>query len=252
MIRAAALSHLGQRRTHNGDRYSLDSDRQTYIVADGLGGQAKGYVAADLTVSTIEEFLQLTYNPSELTWPFGYEIELPFEHNVLRTAMRLANLRVYQRAARVDSYLGMGSTVLVAWVRESTAYFSHVGDSRFYLMRQGALRRLTEDHTLIQMQLKQGIISPQEAKTHALRHVVTRAIGSSQPLDATIQELALKPKDRLLLCSDGLTDQLEDEALSELLGQPGDGLEAIGRQLLDRANGSGGTDNITVILIDFV
>ncbi len=251
MIRAAALSHLGRRRTHNGDRYSLDNERQIYIVADGLGGQAKGYVAADLTVSTIEDFLRLTYNPSELTWPFGYDIELPFEHNVLRTALRLANMRVYRNATRVDSCVGMGSTALVVWIREKTAYFSHVGDSRFYLLRGGALHRLTEDHTLIQMQLRQGIISPQEAKTHALRHVVTRAIGSSQPLEATIQQQALLPADRLLLCSDGLTDHLEDEALSEILSQAGNDPEAVGRQLLDQANNSGGSDNITVILIDY-
>jgi protein phosphatase len=251
MIKSAAVSDIGRKRRNNQDYYLLNSECQLYVVADGMGGHAAGGEAAKLTVTSIDGFIKLADDSPKVSWPFGYNIQISFEHNVLRTALLLANLRVCRASEESEQYAGMGSTVVVVWLRGDKALWTHLGDSRLYHLRKGELRQLTEDHTLVQEQLKLGIISPAEAKTHSFRHVITHAVGSRERVEVEVGECSLEASDLLLLCCDGLSDKLTDRELCDLL-RSGQDLQATCQALVDAANRAGGDDNITAVLLQYV
>jgi serine/threonine protein phosphatase PrpC len=250
MIKSAALSDVGKKRKTNQDCYLENSQTGLYLVADGMGGHAAGAEAAKLTVNTIDDFIGPIAVSPEVSWPFGYDIQASFEDNVLRTGLLLANLRVCHAAELSEHFAGMGSTLVAVWIRGNNAFWTHVGDSRLYLLRVEELQQLTEDHTLVQEQLKQGVITPQEAKKHSLRHVVTRSVGSRDPFQVEVKEQYLETGDLVLLCSDGLTEKVENQELRRLLMHTQD-LDATCRTLINAANQAGGDDNITVILLRY-
>ena len=250
MIHSAAVSDTGRKRRSNQDCYLLNPECQLYQVADGMGGHAAGAEAAKLTVTNIDDFIKLVDVSPEVTWPFGYNIQISFEQYALRTAMLLANLKVCQAAEEIEHYAGMGSTVVAVWIRNNKAFWTHLGDSRLYLLRGGELRQLTEDHTLVQEQFKRGIISSEEVRTHSLRHVVTRAVGSRDRFEVDVQELSLQAGDLFLLCCDGLSDKVEHEELSSIL-RDGEDLQTTCQSLVDAANRAGGDDNITAVLLHY-
>lgn len=250
MILSAALTDTGRRRTNNQDCYLINAERQLYLLADGMGGHAAGAVAARLTVDTVNGFLARAGDARTLAWPFGYDVQIPYEHNILKTAVLLANLKVAQSAQETEEYAGMGSTVVAVWIQNGRMVYTHVGDSRLYLLRQGRLRQLTVDHSLVQEQVKRGVITPEDARTHRLRHVVTRAIGSSDRLEVEVQEEELRDGDLVLLCCDGLSDKVGDGEIGSILLE-GDALEGICGRLIDAANAAGGDDNITAVLIEY-
>src|SRR5262245_30433053 len=248
MIYSASLSDTGRKRQTNQDCHLVNARSGLYLVADGLGGHAAGAVAARLTVTSIDDFVALVNASAEVSWPFGYSLQISFEQNALRTAVLLANLKVCHSAEEREDCSGMGSTVVAFWVRGNTAFWTHVGDSRIYQLRGGELRQLSEDHSLVQEQLRRGIIKPEEVKQHTLKHVVTRAIGTRDPLEVVVQQETLQPGDCYLLCCDGLTDLVSDEQIQRLIGD-GRNLESSSRALIDAANEAGGEDNITVVLL---
>jgi PPM family protein phosphatase len=250
MIQSAAQSDIGRKRQTNQDYFLANSGCQLYVVADGLGGHAAGAVAARLSVTAIADFIQLAGASADVSWPFGYNLQFPFEHNVLRTAILIANMKVCHLAEEREDCSGMGSTVVLVWVRGQTAFWTHVGDSRLYLFRNGQLQQLSEDHSLVQEQLRRGIISPAEALTHSLRHVVTRAIGSRDPLDIEIHELSLHEGDHLLLCCDGLSDKVSNQQIHQQMSTGRD-LQTCCQSLIDAANEAGGEDNITAVLLRY-
>lgn len=250
MIESAALSDIGKKRKTNQDYFLQNSKNDLYLVADGMGGHAGGAEAAKLTVTTIDDFITQADASPEVTWPFGYNIQMPFEHNVLRTAILLANLKVCHAAELTEHFAGMGSTMVAVWIRGSTVFWSHVGDSRLYCLRGMKLQQLTEDHTLVQEQLKRGIITMEEARTHSLRHVVTHAVGSREHFEVEVREQPLEAGDLLLLCCDGLSDKVENEELQGVLLERRD-LVTTCRTLVDTANRAGGDDNITVVLLRY-
>ena len=250
MIRSAAISDQGLKRKTNQDSYRSDDQCQLYLVADGMGGHKAGEVASALAVDTVEDFVRVATAGQEFTWPFGYDSRSPFEHNVLTTAVRMANSKVFQAAEQQEKYAGMGSTLVLVWVRDRKAFYTHIGDSRIYLLKKNRLQQLTEDHSLVQEQLTLGIITKDQVKDHSLRHVVTRAIGINQLTEIEMGELDLAPEDTLILCTDGLTDRLEDNTLQEILQKDSD-LQTACKILVDAANGAGGDDNVTVLLLRF-
>ena len=248
MIRSASLSDIGRKRQSNQDCLLTNPSSGLYLVADGLGGHAAGAVAARLTVSAIDDFVSLVSASAEVSWPFGYSLQISFEQNALRTAVLLANLKVCHSAEEREDCSGMGSTVVAFWARGKTAFWTHVGDSRLYQLRGGDLRQLSEDHSLVQEQLRRGIITQEEMKHHALKHVVTRAIGTRDPLEVNVQEQTLRTGDCYLLCCDGLTDLVPNQQIQKLVGS-GEDLDASCRALVAAANEAGGDVNITVVLI---
>ena len=244
----AVLSDIGTTRQTNEDSYLVDPEKQLYIVADGMGGQAAGAVASKLAVSEISNFIENAEKPSELTWPFGYNDSLPHPHNVLKTAILLANSRVLQKAEQMEKDLKIGTTLIAVWVQQRTAHYSHAGDSRLYLLRKGELTQVTEDHTLVQEQLNRGIITQEEMEDHALRHVITRSIGGRENVEVEVEELPLAIGDQLLLCSDGLSSSLGNEDISRILQAEAD-LEIACAQLIRSALEAGSRDNITAVLL---
>jgi PPM family protein phosphatase len=246
-IEAFGLTDVGRKRKHNEDAFALDLNDGLFIVADGMGGHAAGEVAARITVETIGEFIAATRQKEEATWPFKYNHSLHFNSNRLAIAIEKANERVMAAVSAQPWLKGMGTTVVAGLLNEEILSLAHVGDSRAYLFREGKLRRLTDDHSWVHEQIEAGILTEEEAKSHPLKNVVTRALGGGPTVSADLQELSFSARDRFLFCSDGLTTMLSDEEIGEVVEGHEDPQELC-RALVDLANEKGGVDNITVVV----
>jgi protein phosphatase len=218
-----------------------------FVVADGVGGHAAGERASALAVGVIEDFVVST-----LQWCL--QLRGVAEDQVLRgfrTALAQADERLFREAERRPELRGMGTTLTAAYCRDAELFVAHAGDSRCYLLRDGALARLTRDHTLVGEMLRQGMLGREEAAQHRLRHVVTNVVGGSEAgVHADVSHLTLQPGDALLLCSDGLTEMVPDADIRDALAAL-EGPEACCRRLIDMANEQGGRDNVTVVVARF-
>ncbi len=223
---------IGQIREGNEDSLGYDLDRQIGVVADGMGGLNAGEVAA---VQAVDAFLQAM--PPLCT------------QQAMQSAIEAANTRVFDLARTHRAWQNMGTT-LVACGLDSAANWviGHVGDSRAYLLRDTTLQRLTKDHSVVQEMVDEGLMSPADARMATNRHIITRAIGLEAAVSVTLQELPSQPGDLVLLCSDGLSDAIADEAIGNLLTQR-ESMEGAAAQLVAAANRAGGVDNITVLLV---
>jgi PPM family protein phosphatase len=248
-VAAFGLTDVGRKRRHNEDAYLLDVERGLFVVADGMGGHAAGEVASRITVESIQEFIASTEDVHESSWPFGFNSRVSLEGNRLTTAVEKANEKVMRAVQNRPELKGMGTTVVAALFDAERATLVHVGDSRAYLFRRGELKRLTDDHSWVQEQVNAGILSEDEAKSHPLKNVVTRALGGSAHVSVDLIELPIYRGDRFLLCSDGLTGMVTDDEIFQHLGGPL-GLEKMARSFVDVANERGGVDNITAIVIE--
>ena len=224
-----------------------DERGHLFLVADGMGGHQGGEQASALAVLAIQQFTLNT-----LKWFF--EANRQEAQSVLaqfQTALRQADRRVRAEAAEHQELSGMGTTVTMAYHLDSQLCIVHVGDSRAYLLRDDELHQLTRDHTLMADLLKSGAIQPADVATHRFRHVITNVIGGKDS-DVRVEAHALEARagDRLLLCSDGLTEMVDDDAIARtLLAEPDP--EAACTTLLSLANDAGGRDNITVVVVRF-
>lgn len=247
-VEAFGITDVGRKRKHNEDAYALDLAEGLFIVADGMGGHAAGEVAAKITVETIGEFIAATRQKEEATWPFRYNHALAFNSNRLAIAIEKANERVMAAVAAQPWLKGMGTTVVAGLLNEEILSLAHVGDSRAYLYRDGELTRLTDDHSWVHEQVAAGILTEEEAKSHPLKNVVTRALGGGPSVSPDLRELTFSPRDLFIFCSDGLTTMLGDEEISEaaaISAEP----QKLCRKLVDTANEKGGVDNITVVIV---
>ena len=248
-LNAFGLTDVGRKRKHNEDAYLLDAERGLFVVADGMGGHAAGEVASRLTVESIQEFISGTEDDHDNTWPFGYNNRYSVDGNRLSTAVERANEKVMRAVVNRPELKGMGTTVVAALFDEKRATLVHVGDSRAYLLRESELRRLTDDHSWVQEQVNAGILSEDEARSHPLKNVVTRALGGGMNVAVDLIEIPVGGGDRFLLCSDGLTGMVSDEEITSALSSLRS-LEEIVRGLIDLANERGGVDNITAIVVE--
>ena len=248
-FRAFGLTDIGRKRKHNEDSFVIDISEGLFVVADGMGGHAAGEVAAKIAVDTIEEFIADTSQKMESTWPFQYNHQWRFNSNRLAVAVEKANERVISAVAKQPALKGMGTTLVGGILNGSGMSLAHVGDSRAYRRRSGELRRLTDDHSWVHEQIVTGILTEEEAKSHPLKNVVTRALGGGPTVLPELQEYDLQAGDQYLFCSDGLTTMLSDDEISRVLAAGGDP-ETICRDLIERANDKGGLDNITAIIVE--
>jgi PPM family protein phosphatase len=247
-IESKSITHVGLKRPHNEDSFCANDDERLYVVADGMGGHAHGEVASRIAVETIEEFVQLTAGDNDVTWPYGIDETLSIDGNRLKTAIRFANQKLLEHAKSSAGCEGMATTVVAVLVAGEVAEIAHVGDSRLYLIRDGALTRLTSDHSWVNEQVQSGVINNEQARNHPLRNVVTRALGGRPELEVDVQSLELREGDRLLLCSDGLTTMLEDDEILAIVLKNEGGVDQAD-ELIEAANRSGGEDNTTAILL---
>jgi PPM family protein phosphatase len=250
-IRSEARSDVGRKRKGNEDSLALDEELQLYVVADGMGGHAAGEVASRVAVEAIVEFVKLTGGNEEITWPFGLDETISYDGNRLKTAIRHANRRVLETTRERSELEGMATTVAAVLVDGDVANIAHVGDSRIYLWSGGEFRLLTSDHSWINEQVQSGVISAEQARSHPLRNVVTRALGGRSELVVDVQSRQMAAGDVLLLCSDGLTTMVPDPDIARILAASNGDLESAAQALVDAANERGGEDNITVLLVRF-
>jgi protein phosphatase len=246
-----ALTDVGRKRKGNEDSLFLNPDQKLFVVADGMGGHAAGEIASKVAVDSINEFVTLTGGDEEITWPFGLDETISYDGNRLKTAIRHANRKVIEATKERQEYEGMATTVAAVLVDGDTANLGHVGDSRIYLFSEGELSLLTSDHSWVNEQIQSGVISPDQARSHPLRNVVTRALGGKQDLSVDMQVRRMKPGELLLLCSDGLTTMVPDDDIARVLQDAGGDVDEAARSLVDEANSRGGEDNVTVVLLKF-
>src|SRR5512138_3427926 len=247
----AGTSDVGRKRTHNEDAYLLLPEENLYCVADGMGGHASGEVAAHIAVEEMAEFFRLTGRDDEATWPYRMDAALTYDQNRLVTSVKLANLRIFERAASDQRLKGMGTTIVAASFPKGgrAVLVGHVGDSRAYLWRRGALRQLTEDHSLLNDYKKTRALTPEEIQAFPHKNVIVRALGMRDVVDVDLRREPVEDGDILLLCSDGLSGMVPDPRIAEILrGHPGD-LKRAAQALVDEANAAGGTDNVTCVLV---
>ena len=250
-ITCEALSDVGRKRKGNEDALILNEHQKLYVVADGMGGHAAGEVASRVAVDAIAEFVELTGGNQEITWPFGLDDSISYEGNRLKTAVRHANSRVLEATRESAEYEGMATTVAAVLVDGDVANLAHVGDSRIYVWSAGEITLLTRDHSWVNEQIENGAISPEQARSHPLRNVVTRALGGRSDLVVDIQSRRMAEGDMLLLCSDGLTTMVPDDEIARVLGESGGDVADAVQALVGLANERGGEDNITVVLLKF-
>jgi protein phosphatase len=249
----AARTHPGLRRPLNEDCYCAREDLGLFLVADGMGGHAGGEVASRLAVEMIEQFVaDSTQTATDATtgWPFSYDARLTRDANRLKTAFHLANRRLGAESARQLMLRGMATTASGVLIGStSTATAGHVGDSRIYCFRAGALVRLSQDHSWVEEQVRAGVIDARTANQHPWRNVVTRALSGGDDPNVDLFDVHLQDADRLLICSDGLFVVVDDPAIGAVLAAERDLGEACER-LVEAANAAGGPDNVTVLAID--
>jgi protein phosphatase len=218
-----------------------------FVVADGMGGHAGGEQASALAVDVLEKFLLDAFN-------WCIQLRGPDEDHLLaefQQALNQADARMFQETRRHPELRGMGTTLTLAYFREDELFVAHAGDSRCYLLRNGLLYRLTHDHTVVAEMVQQGLLQPDEAARHTYRHLITNVVGGSDPgVKVELHKLAVSAGDRLLLCSDGLTEMVGDQELLAILHAEADPAAACDH-LVRRANEQGGKDNITVVVAHY-
>ncbi|MEM9293699.1 MAG: Stp1/IreP family PP2C-type Ser/Thr phosphatase [Acidobacteriota bacterium] len=250
-IRACGLTDIGLARAHNEDCFGIDAENQLAVVADGMGGHSHGEVASRIAVESIQEFVgtRVTRASFNGARPEGSHSGLRQHSRVLRDAVRSAHHRVLGAIREDGSLYGMGTTVVGFLLREDVAAVAHVGDSRVYRLRGGDMELLTQDHTWVNEQVMAGFLSPEQARVHPLKNVITRALGGESDVQVDVRELRARAGDVYLLCSDGLTTMMQDPEILAEVTRSGRSLEQVCRGLIQEANSRGGLDNITVILL---
>ena len=222
-------THVGKVRRNNEDSLIV-IDPETFVVADGMGGAQAGEVASRMLVEVVKVIL--TNMPT------------PWNEKILSQAILVANAKIFETAQRNDELSGMGTTATILSLDGDKAYFAHVGDSRLYLLRDNELRQITEDHSYVETLVRNGEITPEEARVHPMKNVLTQAVGAVAELYVDAANFPVNKGDMFLLCTDGLTNMVDDETIAKILQSASDPAE----ELIEAALAAGGKDNVTVIV----
>jgi PPM family protein phosphatase len=273
-IVSSGMTDVGVKRTHNEDNFLINDELHLYVVCDGMGGHAGGEIASAIAVHTIEEVMltsilgsaseesaqvsiygsvaltkegleQLKVNEAEERESLSDINDITMER--LRHAVRLAGARIHDVAQNEARYRGMGTTCVAALIERSNLFVAHVGDSRAYIYREEGIEQMTEDHSLVNERIRAGILSPEEAKNHRLKNIITRSLGFNQEVEVDVQVRAILNDDRVLLCSDGLCNLVEDTEMMECMKQHSP--QRAARELIKLACKRGGDDNISVVIV---
>jgi protein phosphatase len=251
MLTAHGVTHPGRVRATNEDAWHSALDLGLFIVADGMGGQNAGEVASSLAVDAIRRFVTESRESGAVAGPFGADPSLSPAANRIRTALKLANQRVFEAADNDDLRRGMGTTVVTALIEQNRLIYAGVGDSRIYSSRGGQLRQLTADDSWVsQLLANQPEVDRALLRHHPLRSVLTNVIGPKETLEVTVQERPLENGEVLLFCSDGLHGALADDAIGEVLASGADAA-VMAERLVATALEGPAADNITALVIRY-
>ncbi|OQB14778.1 MAG: Serine/threonine phosphatase stp [Firmicutes bacterium ADurb.Bin193] len=231
MRKYSAKTDVGKTRTNNQDNYYVGDN--WCVVADGMGGHNGGEVASKTVIDVIRRALmQRTISPDAL----------------LRDAVCSANTAIYDMSVSDPTLVGMGSTVVLCYIEGDEAIIAHVGDSRAYHISSEGMNQVTNDHSIVQELIESGTITPVEAKTHPQKNLITRAVGTDRTIEVDIDRVKFSEGDYLLICTDGLTSFVSDDIIEKVIRE--NDIDEAASQLVSLANSGGGSDNITVILIE--
>jgi protein phosphatase len=250
-VLASGVSDVGRKRTHNEDSFAIVEGEHLYLVADGMGGHSSGEVASRMAIETMSEFFAATSADPEATWPYKMDKTRGYEENRLVTGIKLANRRIFEAAQRETRLHGMGTTMVALLAVRDACLIGHVGDSRVYRMRGGALEQLTEDHSLLNDYIKMKSMTQDEIENFPHKNVIVRALGMKETVKVDALYDKPRPGDLYILCTDGLCGPASDEEIKELVLKHKD-LRECSQALVDRANEKGGPDNVTVVLCRWV
>ena len=239
-MRVYSATDVGQKRKMNQDYVFVSKDPvgnlpNLFVVADGMGGHNAGDFASSHAVQILVDEIRkdADFNPIK----------------VLRHAIETANMEILERPQQDEALIGMGTTMVVATIVGHYAYVANVGDSRLYLI-QGQIRQVTRDHSLVQEMVRMGELKPEEARNHPDKNIITRALGAERTVDIDFFDLKMEPDSTILMCSDGLSNMVEDSKIEEIILDKTEELPRKGEELLEEANRNGGKDNIAVILVE--
>lgn len=251
MVRASGVSDVGRVRKTNEDSFVSDPEIRLFAVADGMGGHGAGEVASRLAIEAVTAFIRRSAEDTDFSWPCGIDQSLSMDGNRLRTAIYLANRRIFRTAESNDDYNGMGTTIVGLLVNGSRMSVGHVGDSRLYMLRQGSLEQLTADDSWAATILAHDPrLAPADIAHHPMRNVLTNALGARENVDIHLSERELSSGDWLLLCSDGLHGALDANAIAGVLMSAPD-VDAAARGLVSTALERGSRDNVTALVVRY-
>ena len=229
MAKIFQATHVGKVR-HNNEDSLIVIEPETFVVADGMGGASAGEVASQMLVETVKNFLS--------------KAARPWDEKILAQAILLSNDKILNASRRHEEYLGMGTTATILSLNDLTAYFAHVGDSRIYLFRNNVLRQVTEDHSYVETLVRRGELTAEEARIHPMKNVLTQAVGAMANIYVDQANFPVERGDIFLLCTDGLTNMVDDELILKIIKTAENPADA----LIDAALNAGGRDNISVIV----
>ncbi|MBN2529184.1 MAG: Stp1/IreP family PP2C-type Ser/Thr phosphatase [Deltaproteobacteria bacterium] len=248
-VQVAGETDVGQKRNHNEDTFSINESEALFVVCDGMGGHASGEVASQMAVETIRTFFKDTRDDPEVTWPYKMDRSRQYEENRLTTAIKYANVRIFESAKKEPKFHGMGTTITALYFIEDGVYRAHVGDSRIYRFREGEYEQISEDHSLLNDYIKMKKLTPEEIASFPHKNVIVRALGMKESVKVDVVMEKPKSGDIYLMCSDGLSDEVSDEKMAEILAAHGSDVQSSCHALVEEANRNGGHDNITVVLV---
>ena len=243
-FRWAAKTHVGKVRQENEDSYFADPEPGIFLVSDGMGGHRGGALASGIVVEDLPVMIENALDKLRVGTPRTVK-------SILEKAIAEQSKQLQLEGTSETGYKDMGATLVVALLRRGRCFVANIGDSRAYRLRKGRLEQLTRDHSVISELIEKGHIEPEEAADHEAQGVITRYVGMEEKAHPHVHSFALKESDRILLCTDGLTDMVPDDAIAKILMTQTDPQKAC-MSLIVSANNAGGHDNITALLIDWL
>lgn len=241
MIQAFATSDIGKARQINEDSYFAskpDDEVQLFIVADGMGGYKGGEIASSMAVNAARNYILSNFEKSK--------IDKETLLSLVKSSSQYANMVVYEKAKNNEELKNMGTTLDICLIYQNKAFISHIGDSRIYRIRKDVIRKLTKDHSYVQQLVEDKRITREEAKTHPKKNMLTKALGCTPYVEPDLRARNFEKGDIFIMCSDGLTNMVEEKQIYELIKQD---INKATDNLINAANDAGGYDNITVIII---
>ena len=238
ILTTCAVTDTGRKRERNEDTFLVDDERRLFVVADGMGGHVGGEIASQMAVETIGSVLDRVER---------HEITL-LGQDLLRFAFRAANRQVFEHALEAFPGHEIGTTAVALLFGRTHVAIAHVGDSRAYRIRDGKIERLTHDHSVVGEHVRAGLLTEEEARKHPRRNWILRSVGYQKDVEVDACVTPVRPGDRFLLCSDGLSGLVEDGEMPAIAG-PASGVEDAAARLVALANDRGGDDNITVLVV---
>jgi len=243
VLRWGAVTDIGRVREENQDAFAVEPEAGLFMVADGMGGHRGGAAAAEIVARDLPAMIELALEKRRSRSP----------RSIRRTLKKLIhdqNRDVHEEGSDVSEHAGMGATLALILLREGRVYAANAGDSRIYRLRDGRLAQLSTDHSVVAELVESGMIDPDQANEHSMAGVITQYMGMPEGVEPLVRSLALKCGDRFLLCTDGLTDMIDDERIAEIL-KAGEEPGTACKGLVEAANDAGAHDNVTVVVVDW-